>query len=190
MYNTYMDNTVLTSQEHLMPVIGFESRYLVSNLGYVRNHTRVLKCYTINSGYQCIKLTSCGVKTTFLLHRLVATHFINNPLFKPEVNHMDGDKSNCSASNLEWVSSEENKAHAISTGLWVYNKPSIGVKLGKSSKYHNVIWDKSRGKWIGTVRHNNVNQFPKRFDSEEDAALHVNWIIDNLGLTDRVRNFL
>lgn len=54
------------------------------------------------------------------VHRLVAEAFIPNPLGKPEVNHIDGNRHNNAFTNLEWVTSSENSFHASSTGLRVY----------------------------------------------------------------------
>lgn len=172
----------------LKPITGFEN-YTISESGKVNNGRKDLKTFQNQGGYECLKLTDVGGnKKHFTLHRLVATHFIPNPENKPEVNHLDGNKSNNSVDNLEWCTSSENKRHARDNGLKVYNKPGTGQKFGNSSKYFNVGWDKARGKWKAHVRHNNKNHYPKRFDCEVEAAKHVNWILDTLSLNDRPRN--
>ena len=68
------------------------------------------------------------------MHRLVAEAFCDNPHSKPHVNHIDGNKVNNTASNLEWVTQSENMVHAVVTGL---HKPSdkqkaVARELGKS----------------------------------------------------------
>lgn len=51
------------------------------------------------------------------VHRLVASAWIPNPENKPQVNHIDGNRSNNQASNLEWVTNSENASHAKLTGI-------------------------------------------------------------------------
>lgn len=176
------------THEIFKPIPGYEGLYQVSSFGYVSNHRKILKTYQINSGYECLKLQKNGNVKSVLLHRVVAEAFVPNPDNKLEVNHIDGNKANCSASNLEWTTRSENLIHARDAGLKPYNDPTKGLKIGKGSKYHNVTWDKSREKWIGSVRHEKKTWHQKRFDSEEEAALHVNWILDQLGLVDRPKN--
>ncbi len=168
----------------------FNGYYLIGNNGTVTNRTKTLKTYVNNSGYECIKLTALKSNKHRLIHRLVAETFIPNPDNKPEVNHKDGNKLNNTVENLEWVTSSENKRHSLDTGLREYNKPTLGKKLSKDSKYHNVAYDKHRNKWKASVRYNGKTYFQKRFNTEEEAALHVNWILDELQLFDRPRNVI
>lgn len=55
-----------------------------------------------------------SARTKLSCHRLVALHFVENPCpeIYMEVNHIDGDKSNNRANNLEWVNRKLNMAHA------------------------------------------------------------------------------
>lgn len=58
-------------------------------------------------------------KIVRLVHRLVAMAFVENP--DPEhcieVNHIDGNKENNAASNLEWCTHKQNIEHCWRTGL-------------------------------------------------------------------------
>jgi len=55
------------------------------------------------------------------VHRLVALFHIPNPYNKPEINHKDGNKDNNNVNNLEWVTTQENRDHAIENKLWGKN---------------------------------------------------------------------
>lgn len=168
----------------------YNGYYLIGTDGSVWNRRKQLKTYIINAGYEAIIFQVNGVRKHHLIHRLVAEAFIPNPASKREVNHINGDKLKNDVCNLEWCTSSENKQHAKQNGLWVYNRPSTGIKLSNKSKYHNVGWDESRNKWRAAVRLNGKTYYQKRFNSEEEAALHVNWILDKLGLTDRPKNII
>jgi len=76
-------------------------------------HMIFLKPVLDTKGYHRIQLNRC----THKIHRLVATHFVSNPDNKPEVNHIDGIKTNNHYTNLEWVTTKENKRHAVINGL-------------------------------------------------------------------------
>lgn len=84
-------------------------------------------------GYLYVKLWIDGKSKSAFLHRLVAQTYIPNPDNKPEVNHKDGDKYNCSDTNLEWVTSKENKLHAKENNLSNYVS---GEDCGRA-KYKN-----------------------------------------------------
>lgn len=109
-------------QEIWKDVVGYEGRYKVSNLGNVmsmryRGHegARLMRQTAHHGGY---KVVGIGKETkSRFVHVLVAKAFVDNPDGKPFVNHIDGDKHNNRADNLEWVTALENIRHAIKTGL-------------------------------------------------------------------------
>lgn len=70
-------------------------------------------------GYKFVRIGS----KVYPLQRVIALAFIPNPENKPEVNHIDGDKTNNAVSNLEWVTKSENIMHALKTGLFKNKKP-------------------------------------------------------------------
>ena len=84
------------------------------------------------SNYLMIKLiTDDGTRKTFLVHRLVAQAFIDNPNNLPEVNHLDRNPSNCEASNLEWCTRKQNLEYSNVLDNPVKNK--VGCKLYKGN---------------------------------------------------------
>lgn len=120
--------------EKWSPVVGYEGLYEVSNLGSVRSlprkgtFGRILSAdYSNAKHYAHIVLMRNGEAKNKVIHRLVAEAFIPNPENKPQVNHIDGDKRNNAASNLEWVTGQENVDHALATGLWP-RKPEKAIE--------------------------------------------------------------
>lgn len=123
--------------EEWRDVIGYEGLYEVSNLGNVRScehftnghHliSRVLK-QNLNNRYMYVKLYKNHTKRSVRVHRIVAMAFIPNQDGKPQVNHIDGNRLNNSASNLEWCTQSENIRHAIDIGL---QDPTIMIEASK-----------------------------------------------------------
>lgn len=177
------------------PVVGFEEFYQVSNYGRIKNTRKVMKTYQNNKGYVMIDFTVNKVKTKKLVHRVVMEAFKENYQNLPEVNHKDENKTNNHIHNLEWCTRSENKQHSMKTGTYdkIYTtKNSLGKKHlpNPKSNYYNVGWDKYRSKWTATIRHEGKNLERKRFDTEQEAALHVNYLIDKYQLTDRPKNII
>ena len=108
--------------EQWLPIPGFEHCGEVSNLGRIRSRFgKIRKTIVSNTGYDRVGLKKIGGKNTtyVILHRLVALAFC--PGFKPglTVNHIDGNKRNNAASNLEWVTLSQNAIHAFKLKLRV-----------------------------------------------------------------------
>lgn len=59
------------------------------------------------------------------VHRIVANCFVDNPNGYSEVNHIDGNKQNNSATNLEWCTRRENNRHAFRIGLRTNTEMSL-----------------------------------------------------------------
>lgn len=118
---------------------GYEGRYFISNQGRVRGPLKILKPSITNWGYERVRITdNLGKKNTPSIHRLVAQAFIPNPKNKPEVNHIDGDKRNNAASNLEWTTAKENKQHSIrelDVAPWGMHKKPIKCKENGKTYY-------------------------------------------------------
>ena len=92
--------------------------YEVSDLGSVRNKRsgRILKGELVK-GYPRVVLCNKNVCRPMSIHRLVLKTFTDNKRDDLQVNHIDGDKTNNSLDNLEWVTGSENILHAYKTGL-------------------------------------------------------------------------
>ena len=96
---------------------GYEGLYQISNLGRVFSFPRngcyggILKASPDKDGYMKVTLQKQHKKKKFSVHRLVALAFISNddPIGKPLVNHLDFDRANNCAENLEWVSPQRNR---------------------------------------------------------------------------------
>ena len=84
--------------------------YSISSDGRVMNNEtgRILKPMISTSGYYFVHLVKNRRKYTRYVHRLVGIAFIDNPLDRPQIDHLDGNKLNPAVSNLRWVTESEN----------------------------------------------------------------------------------
>lgn len=101
--------------EQWKDIQGYEGLYQVSDLGRIKSFKtskpKILKNQPNGRGYLQIGLIKDKVKTNFKVHRLVAEAFIENELNKPHVNHINENKMDNRAINLEWVTPSENMNH-------------------------------------------------------------------------------
>lgn len=132
-----------------LPCVGYENKYMVSNLGRVKSLPYIytypngkqkhykgkIKKQTETSkrnghqGYFCTRMIDeNGISSCCLVHVLVAKAFIPNPNNYPTVNHKDGNKHNNMVENLEWVSYSDNNKHAYDNMLKNDNQIIIRTK--------------------------------------------------------------
>ena len=95
--------------------IDISNKYQASADGHIRNKEtgHILKEFVGKDGY--LRTQFDGKTRT--VHRVIASAFLPAEEGKVFVNHIDGDKTNNSASNLEWCTREENIQHAYKCGL-------------------------------------------------------------------------
>lgn len=133
--------------------MGFEE-YQVDTNGIVYSKKgRPLKPSINHNGYQIINFYVNNKRTGVAVHTIVAKQFIPNfDINKTQVNHRDGDKSNNTILNLEWVTPLENTRHSIE---YLHNK--------------NDSWHNSNSKAIIAFREK-TREIAYVFDSLADAG--------------------
>ena len=104
-----------------------------------------------NKGYLRVQI---GGKNYFV-HRLVAEKYVPNPDNKEQVNHIDGNKLNNCASNLEWVTNQENRNHAVKNKLHQHGEGHAFAKLDWEKvdyiREHMDISDKELSELFGVA---------------------------------------
>lgn len=108
--------------------------YEISNHGRLKNikTKRISKKTLDDSGYIRSGLTQNGITKLERIHILVAKAFIPNSENKPEVDHIDRDKSNARVENLRWVTKSENAKNRDKFS-------SSGIPLYLLDKDKNII---------------------------------------------------
>lgn len=145
-------------QEIWKDVKGYEGYYEISNLGRVRTVQRILtdkkgrkrivksmirKVYVGKRGYYCVNLQANGKRKVAYLHRLIMDAFVPNTENKPCIDHIDGNKLNCSLENMRYATQRENITNP------------------------NTVWKA----WRQEIRERNINKIlTKRIDKGQKFA--------------------
>jgi len=148
-----------------MEIDGYNN-YLIYEDGRVfsKKRNKFLKASPDNCGYLRFNLYKDGKRKTFMIHRLIALHYIPNPHNYEEVDHIDRNRQNNSIDNLRWVDRSMNQQNQ---GLFKTNK------LGISN-----ICQTDYGYRFKIVRNGKKHQ--KRFKTLEDAIKYKEEYLNQL----------
>jgi hypothetical protein len=173
------------------PVVGWPS-YEVSRSGMVRSvrrmivdasgrlrvlQGRILHQWVPHPGYPAVTLGEVSPKRQVVIrvHRLVAEAFVPNPLGLPIINHIDSNKMNPDAGNLEWTDARGNLLHAKDAGRWRAPTPRRGEDSGHARLTLQQVIDARRAhaageSWVSIARRYGVHR-----TTVQKAAAGKNW---------------
>lgn len=189
---------MLLIEEIWKDIKGYEGIYQVSSFGRVKSLDRYVTrkngaiqfypskiltiCYNKRVNIYEVHLRKNNKRKCLKIHRLVADTFVYNddPTNKTTVNHIDGDRNNNKADNLEWVSYSENEKHAYDKLHRPINRPKYMKRrcesIDKNTNLHTVyesIEAASRGTDIS------VTQI-RRIANQECINEKYNFIIEGI----------
>lgn len=163
---------------------GYGGRYQVSSQGKVRrllqtdHHGGYSACltnmilHTTPKGYKTVGLIKNGKSKVFLVHRLVAIAFLENPENKKCINRIDYDRSNNCVTNLEWCTYAENNQHS-------YERIHCERHVIKSNTGYKYISKNQAGYYY--VSFKKGDGLAKNFKSLDDALSYRNSVLESRG---------
>jgi hypothetical protein len=123
--------------ERYREIKGYDGIYHISNTGKIKSlkfgKEKTLKNCVDSGGYYYAGLSKNNKRKFFRVHRLVGYAFLENVNNYPEINHIDKDKSNNNAHNLEWCTRQQNADHGYSKKVLQYDMDGTFIKEWKST---------------------------------------------------------
>ena len=126
--------------------------YTVSRSGIVVGpRGRPLRPVDNGNGYLAVNVHAEGKQAKVYIHRFVAFCYVPNPENKPEVDHINGERSDNRAENLRWVTHKENH----NTG---YTHQRRVLRAGEAefrksmSRWSRLRWEERREEMVATLR--------------------------------------
>ena len=176
MTNQEFIESISLPNEEWRDVVGYEGYYIASNIGrvisllrYVRHPSggkKIIKPHLMclkkcKSGYLTVYLSKNGISKDCLVHRIVATAFIPNPNNKPQIDHIDRDKTNNIVENLKWCTGSENMSNPLTIAILKEmnvgrkhpnnHHPTVALKDGKLIYVFNKLTDCKKYGFNNTV---------------------------------------
>jgi hypothetical protein len=146
-----------------MEVVNY-SNYIINPDGtvYSKNYNRCIKPFLNDRGYPRCELCNEGNRRKFLIHRLVAEHFIPNPNNYTQVDHINHIRTDNNVSNLRWVTRRQNQHNRVN------NAENIN------------IYPRRNGTYRVDIQYQKKRVFDKTFDKLEEAILaRDNFYVNN-----------
>ena len=150
-------------------IIGFEGIYEISNLGRIRRIKtgRILSTRRSDGWYITVTLYKDKKRYGKSLHRLVAETFVPNPYNLPEVNHIDEDKINNRADNLEFCDHKYN----VNYGTIKDRTRNTKLKNGHINEEYSGLDKKSYGKKYYQDNKEEIKEYNKKYKEEHKEEL-------------------
>lgn len=162
-------------EEVWKPIPGFGGEYEASTCGRIRSvsgyrlvttryrtfkrwHKGTLRkpAFDGRGMYLQVNLSTRGKQRMYLVHRLIAITFLENPKGLPEVNHMDEDKTNNAVWNLEWCDHKYNNNYGSKIAS------SQGTRNG-ASKYNEELVRKIRAEYVPNDAEHGLTSISKKY---------------------------
>ena len=164
-----------------MEVPGYEGIYYIEPNGNVYSMDKIVKCKDgkirfyegklikssdNGNGYYYVNLRENGNQKNYLVHRLVALTYLDNPNNYPCVNHKDCNPQNNDLNNLEWCTQEYNNQSinkTINFGGVYYNKDGKKCYVARYTIYkvhHSKSFntDEEARTWLENEKNNIINK--------------------------------